>query len=109
MPRTKNQNSPPKIFAGHVRQERVRCGRANCKCSRGELHGPYFYHYVWHEGRRSKMYVRPADVAETRAACEAHRRLQQELLAGRREWAATLRRARELFALLDQAERAGLL
>lgn len=55
------------------------------------------------------MYVRPADLKATRAACEAHRKLQRELLAGRREWAATLRRARELFAMLDGAERAGLL
>jgi len=29
--------------------ERVRCGKENCKCSKGELHGPYWYAY-WSEG-----------------------------------------------------------
>lgn len=33
--------------------ERVRCGKENCKCARGELHGPYWYAY-WAEGGKSK-------------------------------------------------------
>jgi hypothetical protein len=27
------------------RQEFVRCGTANCKCTRGQGHGPYWYRY----------------------------------------------------------------
>jgi hypothetical protein len=37
--------------------ERVRCGKSNCKCATGELHGPYWYGY-WSEGGKTKsMYV----------------------------------------------------
>jgi hypothetical protein len=33
--------------------ERIRCGKANCKCAKGCLHGPYWYGY-WSEGGRTK-------------------------------------------------------
>lgn len=37
--------------------ERVRCGKSNCKCAKGALHGPYWYGY-WSEGGKTKsMYV----------------------------------------------------
>jgi hypothetical protein len=41
--------------AGHMsyRLELVRCGKVNCRCSGGELHGPYWYAY-WTEGRRTR-------------------------------------------------------
>jgi hypothetical protein len=35
------------------RQELVRCGKQDCKCAAGELHGPYWYAY-WREGGRTK-------------------------------------------------------
>jgi hypothetical protein len=35
------------------RLERVRCGKENCKCANGELHGPYCYAY-WSEGGRTR-------------------------------------------------------
>jgi hypothetical protein len=35
------------------RLERVRCGKENCKCAGGELHGPYCYAY-WSEGGRTR-------------------------------------------------------
>lgn len=33
--------------------EKVRCGKRNCRCSRGELHGPYWYAY-WTEGGKTR-------------------------------------------------------
>ena len=47
------------ILAAHrtthktYRLEGVRCGKQGCKCSEGELHGPYWYAY-WTEGGRTK-------------------------------------------------------
>jgi hypothetical protein len=35
------------------RLEGVRCGKAGCKCAKGELHGPYWYAY-WSEGGKTK-------------------------------------------------------
>lgn len=111
VPKTKNQKLPPKkspeMLAGYVEARMVKCGKAGCRCERGELHGPYFYHLTWAHGRRFKSYVRRAEVAERRAACEAYRQLQRELLAGRRQWQQTLSRARELFAFLAGAKEAG--
>jgi len=39
--------------------ERVRCGKASCKCvgEHGELHGPYWYAYWREEGRLNSRYV----------------------------------------------------
>jgi hypothetical protein len=35
----------------------TRCGKANCKCVGGRLHGPYWYAY-WSEGGRTRaLYV----------------------------------------------------
>lgn len=35
------------------RLESVRCGKKNCRCADGPLHGPYWYAY-WSEGGRTK-------------------------------------------------------
>jgi hypothetical protein len=35
------------------RLEEVRCGKKNCHCAEGRLHGPYWYAY-WTEGGRTK-------------------------------------------------------
>ena len=47
------------------RQEWVRCGKEQCRCAGGELHGPYWYRY-WREGGRYRSsYVgqrRPVEV-----------------------------------------------
>ncbi|WP_346293319.1 DUF6788 family protein [Sphaerothrix gracilis] len=31
----------------------VKCGKANCKCAAGDLHGPYWYEF-WREGDKVK-------------------------------------------------------
>ncbi|MFQ5796320.1 MAG: DUF6788 family protein [Candidatus Bipolaricaulia bacterium] len=33
------------------------CGKDNCKCTRGELHGPYWYRYYCKGGRRTSEYI----------------------------------------------------
>lgn len=32
---------------GFIEQRMIKCGKANCKCTRGELHGPYSYYRYW--------------------------------------------------------------
>jgi len=36
---------------------RVRCGNKECRCSRGELHGPYWYAYFRKDGKTRSKYV----------------------------------------------------
>jgi hypothetical protein len=47
----KSADSLPKIldmacYSGSLQQQWVRCGKAGCKCTRDQLHGPYFYLFV---------------------------------------------------------------
>ena len=52
----------PKTLPGVVCQQWVRCGRPGCRCARGQLHGPYAYHFARENGRLRKRYVGPADL-----------------------------------------------
>ncbi len=101
--KTKKSNLQPKILSemqpGYVRAEMVKCGKLNCKCARGKLHGPYFYHFTWCQGQRSKWYVKRADVAQIRAACQAYRDLQAELREGRRNYSLLLQQAKAILRL----------
>jgi uncharacterized protein DUF6788 len=45
-----------------VRQMR-RCGKEGCRCTQGELHGPYVYLSISRGGDRRLVYV-PAELAE---------------------------------------------
>jgi hypothetical protein len=39
------------------RQESIRCGKENCKCAHGKLHGPYWYSYTRVKGKVTSQYV----------------------------------------------------
>ncbi len=74
---------PP--LKGVVCEQYVRCGKAECRCQRGEPHGPYYYR-VWREGERvQKVYVKASELDSVRAACEAHRELTDQIEEMRRE------------------------
>ena len=80
----------PKMLPGAVCPQWKRCGKARCKCARGTLHGPYYYRFWREDGRLRKAYVKRADVAGVRAACEEERqflRLGQLARAlGQQDW-----------------------
>ncbi len=58
----------PKIVAGSVHVEFRRCGKSNCRCARGYLHGPYYVRR-WREGRRQrKALVKAENVPAVLAA-----------------------------------------
>lgn len=99
--RTKTSNLVPKkipqMMPGYVISQMVKCGKQGCKCSRGELHGPYFYHLTWHGNGYEKSYIRLSDVAKTVQACKVYRDLQAQIREGNKAYKALLARARELF------------
>jgi hypothetical protein len=39
------------------RLESIRCGKKNCHCAEGKLHGPYWYAYRTEGGRTKSEYV----------------------------------------------------
>ncbi len=74
--KNKTENLLPKI-EGSVHRQYVRCGKQNCKCARGELHGAY-YHFVRVGGRLRKRYLKPHEVEQVQAACAAWREMMME-------------------------------
>ncbi len=79
MPTTEFKDpSPKQADEGAVCARWVRCGKPWCRCMRGgPKHGPYFARYWREGGRRRTEYVRLADVAERRAACDERRHLRR--------------------------------
>ena len=91
----------PKILPGAVCRQLVRCGKPNCKCARGELHGPYHYYFVRHNGVLVKRYVRADAVERTRAACDLRRAQERR----RREASQlSVRRLVKLLELVRESE-----
>ena len=91
----------PELLPGQVEARMVKCGKQGCKCSRGELHGPYFYHRTWDQNKRLKTYIRLSDVTRTVLACKLHRDFQAELREGRAEYKRTLAQSRALLRMLS--------
>ena len=48
---------------GALHRQMRRCGKAECRCAEGELHGPYLYLSV-RTGVRSRLLYVPAEAAE---------------------------------------------
>jgi hypothetical protein len=53
------------------RLESIRCGKENCKCARGKLHGPYWYSYTRVKDKVTSQYIGkrlPKDVEKSSRA-----------------------------------------
>ena len=74
-----------------------RCGKAACRCARGELHGPYWSRFWREDGRRRRQYVRDVDLDQVRAGIAAWRRLHPPARSTR----DVLGELRRLFRQLD--------
>ena len=69
----------PHPLEGEVCVQYIRCGKPGCRCQAGHLHGPYHYR-IWREGAQvRKVYVKAAELASVKAACDAHRSLSRNL------------------------------
>jgi hypothetical protein len=77
--KTKSENLLPKILPAAVCPQFVRCGKPDCRCISGKLHGPYFYCFWREDGKLKKAYIRKADVDRVRDLCQAERRTRQML------------------------------
>ncbi len=98
--KNKTENSLPKMMLGSVHAQYVRCGRASCKCARGELHGTYHYLFTRVNGKVTKRYLKADEVEQVRVACLAWR---EEEKARREKSRETWRHLREVNARLRDA------
>jgi hypothetical protein len=86
----------PGSLPGSLHAAFVRCGRAGCRCARGELHGPY-WRYQWREhGRTRRRYVRQADAARLHTELGVWRAEHPSLNSLRRQLTELRRLARRL-------------
>ena len=83
------------VLAGTLSAAHLPCNKGNCKCTRGELHGPTWRLSYREAGKASTVYVRQDDLEDVKAAVERYAALRQALQhAGRRNLRALLRRAK---------------
>jgi hypothetical protein len=54
---------PQANLEGSLLSQMRRCGKEGCRCTQGELHGPYVYLSIGRGARRRLVYV-PAELAE---------------------------------------------
>jgi hypothetical protein len=84
--KNKSLNPLHKMIPGVVCMQWVRCGRPNCRCTSGRLHGPYHYLFWREQGRLRKQYIKAVDLDCVRCCCEARRKHQQQLFTSQDEW-----------------------
>ncbi len=79
--KTKTEKALPKMMPGTVHAQYVQCGKPNCKCADGELHGAYYYHFVRIGGQLKKRYIKASEVEQVKTACLKWQREQQKRIA----------------------------
>ena len=67
------------MVAGSLVEQYVTCGKSNCRCSRGQKHGPLYYLYWKEQGRSRSLYVPREKVGELRRQVQNYRRFQKKL------------------------------
>ena len=67
---------PGPMMAGSFYQMYKKCGRSNCRCTRGELHGPFPVISFARGGRRSTRSVPRNREQEVRTRAEAYRQFR---------------------------------
>jgi hypothetical protein len=99
-------NAGPFISGSVVRRFSV-CGKAGCRCQRGEKHGPFWYLSRSEGGRNRLRYLRKADAEQVVSQVAEYRRwwrLRQRLRRAEQAMSATLDR---LGAMLGAAGEGG--
>jgi hypothetical protein len=76
--------APKMPLSGNLERRFVRCGKANCRCATGALHGPYARHVTWSRGERRRRYVPLAAVEVTCTALATWRAQRHAVRAERR-------------------------
>ncbi len=93
--KTESEKVLPKTMPGTVHTQFVRCGKSNCRCANGELHGAYYYHFVRVGGRLRKRYLKASEVEEIQAACLARQVAKKREIKSTKELWDALRTLRE--------------
>jgi hypothetical protein len=85
MTETKPAQKTSKIvrLRGTLEAQMVKCSKPNCKCAKGNLHGPYFVLRVRVGENRWSKYIKKRDVLAVKLAIAADKQGRRR---ARREW-----------------------
>ncbi|PYP82915.1 MAG: hypothetical protein DMF61_24945 [Blastocatellia bacterium AA13] len=95
-------DSLPKIMA--ICKQFGRCGKEQCRCNSGRLHGPYYYEFYIEDGRLRKRYIRKADGERAFAMYSLYRERQKKRAADRREFTEMSRELRSISRMFTQLD-----
>lgn len=78
---TKKDESTSKIepLEGYLEAQMVRCGKPNCKCAKGELHGPYYIRRWERQGKKCSKYVKKGELSSVILSISARKQQRAEL------------------------------
>jgi len=79
-----------------------KCGKARCRCIRGNLHGPYYFRFYRVDGRLKKAYIRKADAKDLWERYSLQREIQRKRVADRKEFAELCRDLRRIDKMMTQ-------
>jgi hypothetical protein len=96
--------TPQEIINGGVYLQRVRCGKRNCRCARGEHHEAHYFIYR-DGGRQMKLYLRGAEVETMKELVASSRHEKRLHRLALRQSCNALREARYLLRSLQTLQR----
>jgi hypothetical protein len=67
------------LLNGSIHMEWKRCGKPNCRCARGLLHGPFYYRRWRESGRLRKGYLSRDALVSAILAVALRRQRQDEI------------------------------
>ncbi len=69
------------LSPGSIQERRLTCGNPDCKCARGEKHGPYYYFaYPGRETGKTKQVSIPKDVvSDLKRRIQNYEKFREEL------------------------------
>jgi hypothetical protein len=68
-------------LCGGIEARFKRCGKPNCKCAKGQLHGPYYLRRWQKRGKRYSQYVKKSQLSATIEACSEYKQDRKETRA----------------------------
>jgi hypothetical protein len=92
---TKSEKTLPKMLSGAVCVQWKKCGKPGCRCTRDELHGPYYARFWRQDGRLRKAYVRRPDLGQVLASCESNKLQRLAIKIGWQDYRQLLQALRE--------------
>ena len=90
--------SRKKMLKGSVVKKYKACGKAGCKCTKGELHGPFHY-LTYKEDKKTKM------IFLRQAQWERAIKLNDNYKLWRKSRADISKKGKKILALLDSIEK----